>query len=188
MYARQVGDRTLTFIVSGKLWRNSMIMQDLETNSLWSHVTGECMEGELAGTQLEMIPMVQTSWEKWSAEHPETRVLKKSEEVKSSRYESYFTDPERTGIFRARYLREAMPGKEMIQGIILGPHTMAIRDSSLNAGAEKEVELGGVPVTVSRGEDGGVRAVRTDTGEELRVLQSYWFAWSNYFPNTVITE
>lgn len=188
MYARQVGDRTLTFIVSGKLWRNSMIMQDLETNSLWSHVTGECLEGELVGTHLTMVPMVQTSWTKWVAAHPDTRVLKKSEEVKSSRYESYFQDPERTGIFRAKYLREKMPGKELIQGLVLGPHPLAIRDSALSPGVAREVEIGGVQVTVVRGEDGGVRATRADTQEELRVLQSYWFAWSNYYPNTAVVE
>ncbi len=100
MHVRQVGDQTLTFIVSGKLWRNSLIMQDKETGSLWSHVTGECLEGDYLGTQLEMIPMVQTTWRQWSADHPETRVLKKSAEVKSSHYEKYFADPERTGLFQ----------------------------------------------------------------------------------------
>mgnify|MGYP001829173186 CR=1 FL=1 len=188
MYARQVGDRTLTFIVSGKLWRNSMIMQDLETGSLWSHVTGECLEGELEGTLLEMIPMVQTTWAKWVAAHTGTRVLKKSEEVKSSRYESYFTDPERTGIFRARYLRERRPGKDLVHGIVLGPHALAVPDERLPPGAEVEAEIDGTPLKITRDSDGGVRAVRTDTGVEIRVLQSYWFAWSQFYPNTAVVQ
>jgi len=188
VYARQVGDRTLTFIVSGKLWRNSMIMQDRETNSLWSHVTGECMEGELKGTKLEMIPMVQTTWAKWVAAHPETRVLKKSEEVKSSHYEKYFNDPERTGMFRAQWLRDKMPGKDLVQGIVLGPHSLAVPDSSLPPGAVRTAEVGGVPVEITRDNDGGVRAVRTDTDEELRVLQAFWFAWSSFYPRTEVLE
>ena len=101
------------------LWRNSLIMRDRESGTLWSHITGRAIEGPARGAALRAIDSVQTTWAKWSAEHPDTRVLKKSEEVKSSRYESYFTDPERTGIFRAQYLREAMPGKEMIQGLSL---------------------------------------------------------------------
>jgi len=45
IYARRVGDRTLTFIVSGKLWRDSLIMMDRETRTLWSHVAGEAIHG-----------------------------------------------------------------------------------------------------------------------------------------------
>ena len=70
VHVRQIEDKTLTFIVSGKLWRNSLIMQDKETGSLWSHVTGECLEGEYEGMQLEMIPVVQTSWQQWSPSIP----------------------------------------------------------------------------------------------------------------------
>jgi hypothetical protein len=188
VHARKVDDRELSFIVSGKLWRNSLVMQDRETNSLWSHITGECLEGELVGTQLEMIPMVQTTWKEWVAAHPETRVLKKDEEVLSSRYERYFTDPERTGMFRAQWLREKMPGKDLVQGIVIGPHALAVRDDGLPPGAVREGEVGEVPMKITRGADGGVRAWRTDTDEELRVLQAFWFAWSTYYPRTGVMD
>ncbi len=45
-------------------------------------------------------------------------------------------------------------------------------------------ELGDVPVRVTRNVEGGVRACRMDTGEELTVLTTYWFAWSGFHPNT----
>jgi hypothetical protein len=188
VHARRVGDREPSFIVSGKLWRNSLIMQDRETGSLWSHITGECLDGELAGTQLEMIPMVQTTWKEWVAAHPETRVLKKSEEVKTSRYESYLADPERTGLFRAKWLREKMPGKTMIHGIVIGPHALAVRDDGLPKGAVRNVTVGDVPVKIVHDADGGVRARRIDTDAELRVLQAFWFAWSTYYPRTRVIE
>jgi len=188
VHARQVGDQTLTFIVSGKLWRNSLIMQDKETGSLWSHVTGECLEGEYEGAQLKMIPMVQTSWAEWSANHPETRVLKKSEEVKSSHYEKYFNDPERTGLFQSVWLKDRLPGKALIHGVMLGPHTLAVTDEILASGKPAETELGGVKVRVVRNDDGGVSAVRRDTGENLLVRTAYWFAWSTYFPRTEVLD
>jgi hypothetical protein len=77
VYARTLNERTLTLIVSGKLWRNSLIMQDVETGTLWSHVTGEALEGPATGQRLEALPSVQTTWEKWLRAHPGTEVLAK---------------------------------------------------------------------------------------------------------------
>ncbi len=188
MHARQVGDKTLTFIVSGKLWRNSLIMQDKETGSLWSHITGECLEGEYLGAQLEMIPVVQTTWAQWAADHPNTRVLKKSEEITSSQYEKYFADPERNGLFRTMWLQDRMPGKSLVHGLVLGPHSLAVTDEKLTKGKPVPVEIGDVSVTVTRSEDGGIRAVRTDTGEDIQVRTSFWFAWSTYFPRTAVVD
>jgi hypothetical protein len=188
VHVRQIEDKTLTFIVSGKLWRNSLVMQDKETGSLWSHVTGECLEGEYEGMQLEMVPVVQTTWAQWSADHPETRVLKKSEEIKSSPYESYFNDPERTGLFRTTWLQDRLPGKTLIHGVKLGVHSLAVTDTLLSAGEPVKGMLGEVEVELSRQEDGGITAHRTDSGSALIVRTAYWFAWSTYFPNTAVLD
>ena len=53
MYATKVEDKRLTFFVSGMLWQRSLVMQDKETGSLWSHILGEAMRGSLKGTSLE---------------------------------------------------------------------------------------------------------------------------------------
>ena len=75
MYASQVKDRKLTFAVSGMLWQRSLVMIDKETRSLWSHLLGEAMRGELKGTRLRAIPSLLTDWRTWRAEHPDTSVL-----------------------------------------------------------------------------------------------------------------
>ena len=49
VYARSFGKQTITLLVSGKLWRNSLIMQDEETGTLWSHVSGEGLDGPHKG-------------------------------------------------------------------------------------------------------------------------------------------
>jgi hypothetical protein len=188
VHARQVGDKTLTFIVSGKLWRNSLIMQDKETGSLWSHIMGDCLDGEYAGSQLEMIPVVQTSWSQWVEDHPETRVLKKSEEIKSSQYESYFNDPDRSGLFPTVWLEDRLPGKSLIHGVLVGPYSLAVPDAALVEGRDVAWKLGGLVLKFTRGKDGGVRCVRLDNGEEILVRTAFWFAWSTYFPRTEVLE
>jgi len=188
VHARTVGDATLTFIVSGKLWRNSLIMMDKETGSLWSHITGRCLEGEYEGTQLKMIPVVQTTWQDWKAQHPATRVLKKDEEIRSSTYEGYFADPEKTGIFRSNWLQERMPGKALVHGLNIGPHALAVADSALTPGAKVVATVGNIEVEVQRDADGGIRAIRKDTGEKVLVRTAFWFAWSSFFPRTEVVD
>ena len=48
--------KDVTLRVSGMLWKHNLVMQDLETRSLWSHMLGECMAGELKGARLTMLP------------------------------------------------------------------------------------------------------------------------------------
>lgn len=57
------------------LWQRSLIMEDDETGTEWSHLMGKAMAGELKGTTLEVIPSVITDWKNWQARHPKTSVL-----------------------------------------------------------------------------------------------------------------
>lgn len=75
MYDRQVKDQEVTLTVSGKLWNRSLVMQDTETKSLWSHILGEAMDGELKGVVLKSLPSDMVTWNKWKAAHPTTTVL-----------------------------------------------------------------------------------------------------------------
>jgi len=75
VYAATVRERNLTFQVSGMLWNRSLVMRDLETKTLWSHILGEAMQGELKGGKLKIIPCTIASWESWKTDHPQTTVL-----------------------------------------------------------------------------------------------------------------
>jgi hypothetical protein len=56
------------------LWRRSLVMYDKETDTLWSHILGEAMSGELKGTQLKQVSSVMTTWGEWKAEHADGSV------------------------------------------------------------------------------------------------------------------
>ena len=57
------------------LWNRSLVMRDLETGSLWSHILGECKAGPLLDASLEMIPSTMATWGEWKKQYPETTVL-----------------------------------------------------------------------------------------------------------------
>ncbi|NDJ53795.1 MAG: DUF3179 domain-containing protein [Chloroflexi bacterium] len=77
-YDRRASDgNTYTFGSSGLLYRSNKLMYDRETNTLWNHLTGEPVLGPLVGTGVEMDiwPVVLTSWAEWLERHPDTLVL-----------------------------------------------------------------------------------------------------------------
>ncbi len=139
------------------LWRNSLVMMDEETGSLWSHVVGEALQGPLKGKVLKTLPAVQTSWAEWLKQHPDTKVLKKDKEIRSSSYQKYFENPNRLGLFRTLYLKDKMPGKTLIYGISMGVHQMAVLDSVLKMGKPLQAKLGDTGIVILKSMDGGVR-------------------------------
>lgn len=72
VYASDVNGQRLTFAVSGKQWKKNLVMRDEETESLWSQIRGECMEGQLKGTMLKTLPSLVTDWKSWKTMHPKS--------------------------------------------------------------------------------------------------------------------
>lgn len=54
------------------LWNRSLVMVDIESRSLWSHILGDCHRGRHAGKRLEQVPAVVTDWASWQKAHPAT--------------------------------------------------------------------------------------------------------------------
>jgi hypothetical protein len=75
VYDRRVGDRTLTFGVSGKLADDDLVLYDRETESEWKQSRGRAIAGPLSGAALRVRPATLTTWERFHAGHPDGRVL-----------------------------------------------------------------------------------------------------------------
>ena len=57
------------------LYNAVMVMSDRATGSVWSHLGGNALEGPLKGAEMDFIPILQTTWEKWRELYPDTLVL-----------------------------------------------------------------------------------------------------------------
>jgi hypothetical protein len=64
-----------SFGVSGKLWRNDLVLYDSATGSLWSQLLATAIRGPLTGTRLRLRPSTLTTWAEWRTAHPGTVVL-----------------------------------------------------------------------------------------------------------------
>jgi uncharacterized protein DUF3179 len=130
-----VDGRVLTFGVSGKLIRNSLLMYDHETNSLWSHLTGSAIQGPLAGSQLTVLPATETRWEDWKRAYPATRVLPHDYPGERNVYADYFADGA-AGILGRKHNDSRLRAKDLVVGVRIMdlPKAYAL-ESVIRAGA-----------------------------------------------------
>lgn len=102
MYSREVDEFNYTFGVSGKLLRNTLLMFDYETESLWPVITGESITGVMKGKKLkEIVSSQKIAWKEWKLLYPDTKVLSlhKKETPGYDNYMDYHTSLVKTGIF-----------------------------------------------------------------------------------------
>ncbi len=131
MYVRPAHQgKVLSFGVTGKLWKDSMVMYDRETGSTWSHVTGEAMAGPLQGQTLKPVPALMTTWAHWKRLYPGGKVLAKRPGLfgpsrTANVYQGYFADESRLGIFGTRNPDVVLPGKEFVLGVTAGGERVA---------------------------------------------------------------
>ena len=75
VYARNVGERTLTYDFAEGLLNDNLLLVDRETRSVWSQLSNAAVGGELEGTAMQVLPAIQTTWSTWRSLHPDTRVM-----------------------------------------------------------------------------------------------------------------
>lgn len=91
----------LTFGSSGFLYRSNKLMYDRNTDSLWNQFTGKPISGKLRGSGIELNirPVVITSWKEWKTTNPDTKVLSldtghRRDYGSGVVYKKYFSSPE----------------------------------------------------------------------------------------------
>lgn len=152
MYTREVKGKELELAVSGKLYKDALVMFDRETGTLWTQVDGKALRGPLLGSSLTEVPAVQTTWKAWKKLHPDTLVLRKPGSVRGSHYEGYFQDPGKRGLFGTRG-DDRLGGKDKIVGVHEGSDAVAVPESLLRKRTVVQFQLGAKPVVVMYAQD-----------------------------------
>ena len=240
-YDRRLGERVLSFGTSGMLYNLALVMYDRQTESLWSHFTGEAVIGHLTGAQLDVYPMATVSWADWRDAHPHGLVLSRDtgyeRDYGRNPYPGYDDVDSSPFLFEGE-VDGRLAAMERVVGIDHGGDAVAIRLGELDDEGVLEVEVGDTnlvawvePGTVSAldagsvaaGRDVGATGVfepvadgrrlsfeRTDDGfvddetgrrwsilgeavagplegtalEPVAHLDTFWFAWASYQPDT----
>lgn len=70
-----VAGRQTTFGVSGLLYNTNLMPYDRLTNSTWSQMKEQCVNGNAIGKVPDGITAVETTWKTWREAYPDTKVL-----------------------------------------------------------------------------------------------------------------
>jgi hypothetical protein len=147
VYDRQLKEEeTLTFGVSGMLYRNGLIMFDRQTDSLWSHILGQAISGEYKGTQLTFLPALQTDWQSWRALYPETLVVN-PQLFAQDVYDDYYNSPQ-AGVLGQANADNKLLTKEYVIGVRLKGEVKAYPFSVLDKQPVVNDRVGEVDIVV----------------------------------------
>ncbi len=72
---RNIESELTTFGVSGSLYNTNLLPYDRESNSTWSQLRMDCVNGERIGTKIRTLPLVETKWITAKTLYPEALVL-----------------------------------------------------------------------------------------------------------------
>jgi hypothetical protein len=198
VYDRRVEGRTLTFVNSGALWRDTLVLQDLETGTLWTAATGRGLYGPLQGVQLDAIPAVLTTMNGFARVYPDARYLDTGELTETPLRLSLYSASDWQGVSGIETRDRRYEPKTRLFSVSEGTEALAFTEEDLKRAARIETTLAGCPAWLEwDSERDSPRAFRLVEGatEEIAVVPMYWFALDRHFetlrtpvPHTVVTE
>ncbi len=115
-------EEPIIFGSSGFLYRSNKLMYDQKTHSLWNQFNGKPVVGSLVNSdiELEVLPLVTTTWGEWLAQHPDTKVLSEDtgyhrDYTPGTAYGAYFFSDEL--MFPASVNDSSLKQKEKVFGL-----------------------------------------------------------------------
>ena len=186
VYDRVVGDRTLSFGMSGLIYRADILLYDRETDSLWSRFLDEAVAGPSAGEPILGLPNKLETLGEWKSRFPDSTIV--------SRKNSYGIDYNNApmggltaadGVFETlpRELRyhPAMPVVGVRQG---GKSKAYPAGEVLLEGGTIRDNFDGVPVTLTYSATDQVFETNLATSVDHEV--TVWHRWAAANPATAI--
>ena len=171
---------------SGLLIRSNKVMYDVNTYSVFDTFLGNAVTGPLAekNLQLKQASVVTTDWGRWKKAHPETTVL--VEALALGRDFDFRNNRDADGpIFPVGDVDPRLPVHEDIIGVITASGKAVAFQRTKAFVALKQGEKIAYENVRLELDAGGIRAVDAD-GSDLGSHQAFWFAWSQFHPQTAL--
>jgi hypothetical protein len=147
-------------------------MYDRQTESLWSHFTGQAVIGTLTGAQLELIPMSTVAWSDWRDANADGLVLSRdtghNRDYGENPYPGYDDVDDQPFLFEGE-ADGRLAAKERVVGIRRGSDAVAIRTTELFKRRVTEIEVDGqrLVVWLQRGTASALDESSVDTGRDV---------------------
>jgi len=187
-----LGDNlTYELRTSGLLSRSNKVMYEFHTRSVFDTFTGEAVSGPLRelGVALDQVTVQTATWGDWKAAHPDTSIVAEDGGIGRTYSEDPLRGRDDNGpIFPIGDVDPRLPTQEPVIGVLLADgEAVAFRVSAAEEAQEagERVEAGGVAIST---DGAGFTAADALTGEPVAAHQAFWFAWSQFHPDTVLWD
>ena len=190
---RVIDGQETTFGVSGLLYNTNLIPYDRATNSNWAQMRLQSVNGTNIGKDIELLPVIETTWGFWKQLYPDSRVVSSNTGVYSqSQYERYPYGDYRTNhnrlLFSVSNDDKRLPRKERVLGIIVNNTTKVFRFS--NFGGPNHIintDLNGVDLVVAgSNENNFIVAFERKLATDNKILE--FSPLDNNFPNIMTDQ
>lgn len=126
-----------TFGVSGLIYNNNLIPYDRLTDSNWSQIAQQSVNGELIGKKPVFISTIETTWAVWKEMYPDAKLLSDDtgfdRNYSSYPYGNYDTDHNFL-LFPLSIDDNRLPRKERVHALIVNDKAKVYRFSSFSTG------------------------------------------------------
>jgi len=186
IFDRRLDGRTLTFENSAALWRDTSVMKDRETGTLWSAATGQGLFGPLAGRRLTLVPAFLAGMQVWSREYPASVYLDAGASTSEPLTMKIYGASPWQGVSGSTTEDRRYKPKSEVFTVADGSEAFAFSGADLKARGRMEGSLKGRPLVLTwdSGRD-SPRAFRPGPdggeGEEMAIVPMYWFAVPRHF-------
>ncbi|MBT2490724.1 DUF3179 domain-containing protein [Streptomyces sp. ISL-96] len=189
----------LTFGTTGKLVNSNLLMYDRQTGSEWPQLLGTAISGPLKGQRLDTVPLVWSTWKDWRAAHPDTRVLSTDTgALRNYGSDPYGSYPRQSGyyveggtLFPVLTMNDRLPDKDVVIGVRAGEQRLAIHKDLVRKAKTVQATVGGTEVVARWDDQLDTARVFQRVGDQWKpadFLDSMWFAWYAFYPNTQVRQ
>jgi len=184
------GAENFVLRTSGLLARSNKVMYELNSQSMLDTFLGVALTGPLRaeGVVLTPVTVVTTTWGDWKTAHPETTIVVQD----GGRGIDYPADPLRGRdddgpIFPIGDVDPRLDVQTLILGLVNPdgvPIAFPVEAARKRLAAGGTIALAGVELLF----DGGGLIATLEDGSPMVTHQSFWFAWSQFRPDTLVWQ
>ena len=109
---------------------NALVMYDHQTRTLWSQFLRKGVKGPFTDTELDVIPVTQTTWATWRELHPDTQVMQTGGLGKYDQYNGYYMN-DAPGVIGQANVDDRLPNKALVVGVDFNGSTKAYPTADL---------------------------------------------------------
>lgn len=184
-----VAGENLTFGVSGLLYNSDVLFYDHQSESLWSQLLTKAISGKFKGSKLKLLASEHTTWERWKNLYPNSLVLSTetgfNRDYTKNPYAGY--DKSRTLYFKvSNQAPEIYHPKELVLGLEVNGKYKAYSFVELKKNNKHKFNdlFEGQNFVINWDEKHQTATITNSKGELVPTVQSFWFAWFAFHPET----